>query len=61
MTKVRRRDFEQRLREFIDAVEYITDRTLLLWAPGAEDAAAKLVKAVARLRKRTALARSANE
>jgi hypothetical protein len=52
MTKVRRRDFEQRLHEFLDAVEYITDRPLLLWSPKLDEITKALVKAVRKVRER---------
>lgn len=61
MKKVRRRLVEAQVQEFRDAAEYVVDHPLLLWAPGIEERAAKLVRAVARLRKRTAMARVKSE
>jgi hypothetical protein len=56
--KVRRRLIEKKVAEFMDACEFLVDHPLLLWAPEIETRAAKLVKAVSRLQRRTALARA---
>jgi hypothetical protein len=52
MTKVRRQLFEQKVRAFLDAVEYISTRPLLLWSPRVGDAAESLIAAVAKLKER---------
>ncbi len=58
MTKVRRQLFEQKVRDFLDAVEHISTHPLLLWAPGVGEKAKALVKEVAKLRRRTMAPRS---
>jgi hypothetical protein len=50
--KVRRRLIERRIRGFVDVAQYITDRPLLLWAPGIEKHARDLVKAVKKINER---------
>jgi len=52
MTKVRRQAFEQRVRDFIDAAQFITDRPLLLWSPKLDKITKALVKAVERIKER---------
>lgn len=51
--KIRRRAFEQRVGDFVDAAEFIVDRPWLLWAPGVGSAAKALMKAVAKAKQRS--------
>jgi hypothetical protein len=53
MRKVRRQLFEQKVRDFLDAVEYISTHPLLLWSPGVGKAAQSLVKAARKARERS--------
>jgi hypothetical protein len=49
MRKVRRQAFEQRVRDFVDAAQFVTDRPLLLWSPRLDKITKSLVKEVARI------------
>jgi hypothetical protein len=53
MKKVRRRLVEERVREFRDAAEYVTDHPLLLWSPGVGEKAQALLKEVAKAQRRS--------
>lgn len=53
MRKVRRQAFEQKVRDFLDAVEFISTHPLLLWSPGVGKAAKALIKAVAKAQQRS--------
>jgi hypothetical protein len=56
---VRQKVVDTRLREFLDAVKYVEDRPLLLWASSQVDEAARtLVAAVAAIKERSPLDRA---
>lgn len=53
MRKVRRQAFEQRVREFVDAAQYVTDHPLLLWSPRLDKITKALIRAVAKHKQRS--------